>query len=359
MGTKHFSQSALNSRAEDILAKYAGGNPQDEDQNPVDPDDYDDAENPVAVDDPEHGGDDGGGDAGNGGQDPNANKNQDEDPVEAKWKSRISVLSGKLRAEFGITSDAEADDSLTPEQRYRLMQADYNMAVAESRRSAQPASAVADAGNPATGADGGQPSTTGGADEVDPDLLALFGDEQIAKSLASKIEKIAEKKAAERIQPVETTVRAKSEQEFASQVWDGPLKGVDHKSQEWDAFNAKEIPFSGGKTFGQLLRQAHDARDIETFNAVRQEFDRFRGGSPAGTQGGAGQGGQRSRSAGFESIATGGRRSAASVVSDNGNAGVQALRAQIDTARKAAERGEGPWAKVRELQAQLSQAHGL
>lgn len=344
------------------MAKYADGDANDEDQNRVDSGDHDDdADDPVADD--HHDGDGNGGDddAGNGSQNRSSNQNQDEDPVEAKWKSRISVLSGKLRAEFGVTSDAETDDGITPEQRYRLMQADYNMAVAESRRSAQPGHAGNDAGNPASGADGGQVNTEtkGAADEVDPELLALFGDEQIARSLASKIEKIAEKKAAERIQPVEKTVRAKSEQDFASQVWDGPLKGVDHTSKQWDDFNAKEIPFSGGKTFGQLLHQAQQSRDIETFNAVRQEFDRFTGGSTVNASNGAGQGSQRGRSTGFESIATGGRRSAASVVSDNGNAGVQAIRSQIDAARKAAEKGEGPWAKVRELQAQLSQAHGL
>lgn len=355
------------------MAKYANGNPDDDGNPNGDLDDLDGfggggddgsfggGNDPA----PNNGGEDGGanpGDAGgNGGGDDGGAGG--EDPFEAKWKSRISVLSGKMRAEFGITSDVELDDSLTPEQRYKLMQADYNTAVMESR-SKQPVP-ISNGNQDPTGGDAG-----GDKNEPDPTLVeleGLFGDPEIAKKLSGIVEGIAERKAAERIKPVETRVASSDEREFVGQVWGGALKDVDPKSQQWNEFNNMVVPFTGGKRMADVMKEAHQNRDLDVFKNVRKEFDRFVGASaPSGNPGGQGDGQQRQDSGqqqhqanGFGSIATGGRRSAASVVSDNANANVDAVRKELNAARSAAEKGEGSWGTVRELQRKLTQAHGL
>jgi hypothetical protein len=356
MGQKtHFSQSALKKRSDDIMAKYANGNPDDDGENHDQDNDGEDGDGSVAVDgnghfisdDANNGIQIGDGAGGTGDGSGNSDPALQEDPYEAKWKSRTNVLTGKLRAEFGITSDVESDDSLTAEQRYKLIQADYNAAVSERRRGADTAQTAAPAAQPVI--------DTPEVDETEQELQALFGDEAIAKSLMKIVDKVADKKVADRIKPVETHVHANVEAEFTSKVWGGPLTGVDHKSQEWTDFNSKPVPFGGGKTFGQLLGEAHASRDMQTFEAVRAEFDKMTGGQSAKPN----QQQRQAPASGFASIATGGRRSAASVTSDNAGANVQNIRVQLDQARKGAERGDVPWSKVRDLQRQLSMAHGL
>jgi hypothetical protein len=360
MGQKtHFSQSALKKRSDEIMAKYANGNPDDDGEGRVLDDDGEGGDGSVAVGDDGqfNNGNAGGGDqgeqegAGGSGADGGHTTGQtEEDPFEAKWKSRTNVLAGKLRSEFGITSDAEQDDSLTAEQRYKLVQADYNAAVSDKRRGGADSSAHDDAATQAAQ----QAAPAPAINEARQKLQALFGDEQIADSLMEIVGGLADKKVAERIKPVESRVHASDEAEFTGKVWNGPLNGVDHKSQEWTDFNAKPVPFGGGKTFGQLLGEAHAARDFKTFEAVRAEFDKLTGGQQGGQQQ------QRQAPAsGFASIATGGRRSAASVTSDNAGANLTNIRTQLDQARKGAESGDVPWSKVRDLQRQLSQAHGL
>lgn len=347
----HFSKDALKQRVKDIESKYAEGAPDDEGESPdaLEAERYydDNDVGSVAVDD---GAVTQEGEEGAQQEEKPAAASTEEDPFEARWKSRINVLAGKMRAEFGISSDAELDDSLTPEQRYKLMQADYNAAVVDRRKGA----------GYETAQQGGQgPASTGGdressaeeqaqPDEVEAELAALFGDEEIAKSLSKVVKKIAGKEAEGRVKPVESHVQRSVEAEFTEKVWGGPLAGIDHQAQDWADFNAQPVPFGGGKTMADVMREAHASRDFKTFETVRAEFERFAGKTSAPSA---------STAKGFASIATGGRRSAASVTSDNGNANIENLRAQLNQLQRAAERGEIPWAKVRELRSQLSAAY--
>jgi len=332
-----FSQDALRKRAKDIESKYANGDPDTQGESP-------DELDAQGYDGGDEGGDvgvDTGGESGPGYAP--AEKPKEPDPFEARWKSRIDVLAGKMRAEFGITSDAEQDDSLTPEQRYKLMQADYNAAVGDRRRGGEGGAPVVQ--QPAQQ----MPEQDADADEVERELATLFGDEEVAKSLSQVVRRIASKEAEGRVKPVESQVQRSAESDFASKVWGGPLGGIDHSSEHWAEFNSHPVPFGGGKTMADVMREAHASRDFKTFEAVRAEFDQFTGKAPAAASPAA--------SKGFASIATGGRRSAASVTGDNTSANIDNLRAQIQQAQRAAERGDLPWAKVRELRSQMSAAY--
>lgn len=348
MSTKNtsFSQAALNERAAKIMARaQAEAN---EDERP-------EGDSDVAEGHDDFTGDDDSVDGGHleaQAEQSNATGEQEvkEDPYEAQWKTRINVLAGKMRAEFGTTSDAETDDSLTPEQRYRLMQADYNAAVADKKRgSYEPAQAQQQQQQEA--ADSAPMPTN----EDLKELTELFGDEEVAKRLSAFVEKQVESRVAERLKPVEQRHAQDAEQQFASKVWDGPLKGIDHADAKWEEFNAQPVPFSGGKTMGQLLQEAHHKRDLSIFNDARAEFDRRYGAGSAQ----AAQAQQSTQARGFSSIATGGRRSAASVTGDVTKANITAARQELDAAKRRAEKGEGSWQDVRDKQAALATAYGL